>query len=75
MFKDKRKRLRLIALRKDDPEMPSVNFVLWFTFMKIILVKHSKFKKKKCKMYGSKSKRVPGSKMELDPVLKDVKWN
>lgn len=74
MSKDKIKRLRLIALRKDDPE-PSINFVLWFTFMKSILVKHSKLKKKKYKMYGSKSKRVPGSKMKLNPVLKDIKWN
>jgi hypothetical protein len=38
--------------------------------MKSILNKHSKLGKEKYKIYGSSIKGVPGSKMELNPLLK-----
>jgi hypothetical protein len=50
--------------------LPSINFVLWFTFIKSILVKHSKLRKGK--MYGSYIKEETGSGMELNPVFKEM---
>ena len=45
--KAKVKRIRLIALTKEVSKKPSIDFVLWFTLMKSILIKHSKLRKKK----------------------------
>ena len=38
---------RLIALTKEVSEKPSLDFVLWFTLMRNILVKHSQLRKEK----------------------------
>ena len=40
--------------------------------MKSILIKHSKLKKKKYKMYGSKNKGAAGSRMEPKPMFKEI---
>jgi hypothetical protein len=38
-------------------------------------MKRSKLRKEKYKTYGLNIKGAPGSKMELNPVLKDIKLN
>ena len=38
------KRFRSIALTKEVSEKPSIDFVLWFTLMKRVLIKHSKLR-------------------------------
>jgi hypothetical protein len=44
---------------------------LWFILMRSVLIKCSKFrKKKKIPIYGSSIKWVPGSVMELNPMFK-----
>jgi hypothetical protein len=53
-------------------EKPSIGFVLQFTLMKNVLIKHSKHRKKKYKMYGSSNKRAPGSTKELYPMFADI---
>ena len=63
------KRFWLIALTKEVSEKPSIDFVLWFTFMTSVLIKHSKLRKEKYKIYGSSIKGVPGSEMEQDVVF------
>jgi hypothetical protein len=63
------KRFWLIALTKEVSEKPSIDFVLWFTFMTSVLIKHSKLRKEKHKMYGLSNKRAPGSALELNLVL------
>ena len=67
--KAKVKNFRLIAITKKVSKKPSLDFVLWFTLMKSVLIKHSKLRKEKYKMYGSKSKGAPGSVMELNPIV------
>jgi len=42
-------RFMLIALTKEVSEKPSIDFVLWFSLMKRVLIKHSKLKKGKYK--------------------------
>jgi hypothetical protein len=69
------KKFRLIALTKEVSEKPSTDFVLWYTPMKNILIKHSMLRKEKYKFYDSSKKEAPGSEMELNPVFKDIKWN
>ena len=69
------KRLRLIALTKEVSETPFIAFVLLLSVMKSISNKCSKLRKKKYKIYVLSIKRAPGSKMELIPVLKDIKLN
>jgi hypothetical protein len=49
-----------------------MDFVIWLSFMKNILNKHSKLRKEKYKIYGSNTKGAPGSEMELSPVLKEI---
>jgi hypothetical protein len=44
------KRVKLIALTKEVSKQFSLESVLWFGFMKIILMKHSKLNKKNYKM-------------------------
>ena len=68
------KKLRLIASTKEVLEMPNTDLVLWFTFMNTVLIKHSKLRKKKYKMYGSSIKRAPESTMKLNSVFKNIKW-
>ena len=48
------KRLRLIALSKEVSKKPSRDFVFWLSLMKRCLNKHSKLRKEKYKIYGSK---------------------
>jgi hypothetical protein len=62
------KRFPLIALEKEVSKKPSLEFIPWLTFMMSILIKHSKLRKEKYKMYSSNG-------MELNPVFKDLKWN
>jgi hypothetical protein len=53
---------------------PSIDFILWFTLIKSILIKHSKVTKKRYKMYrSSNNKRAAGSEMELNPVFKAIR--
>jgi hypothetical protein len=70
--KSKVKRVRLIALTKEVSKKPSRDFVFLFWLIKNILIKHSKLRKKKYKMYGSKNKGAPGSRVELNPVFKEI---
>jgi hypothetical protein len=76
--KAKMKRIRLISLTKEVSEKPSMDFLLWFTVMKRVLIKCSKLKKKKCKMYGSSIKEAPGNARELNLVFMEInrlrKW-
>ena len=67
------KKYRLIALTKKVSKQPSTDFVLWFILMKNILIKHSKLRKEKYKLYASSIKGAPGSKMELNPMFKEIK--
>ena len=51
---DKVKRFRLIALTKEVSKQPGINSVVWllkFTLMKSILMKRSKRRKEKHKIY------------------------
>lgn len=52
------KKFRLIALTKEILKHASINTDRWFTLMKSVLIKHTKLRKEKYKMYGS---RVKGS--------------
>jgi hypothetical protein len=63
------KRFILIELTKEVSKKPSIDFVLWFALMKSVLIKHSKLRKEKYKIYGSKSEEAPGRGMDLNPVL------
>jgi len=69
------KRLRLIKLTKEASETPIIDFVLWLSLMKSILMRKGKLKKEKYKIYGLSIKGTPGSKMELNPVFNDIKLN
>ena len=66
------KKFILIALTKEVSRKPNRDFVLWLSLMKNILMRHSRLKKEKYKMYGSSNKRAPGSEMELNPVFKEI---
>ena len=68
------KRFRLIALTKEISKQPSIDSVLSFT-LKSVLIKCSKLRKEKYKMYGSKIKGTSGSGIEVNPVFKDVNCN
>ena len=70
--KTKVKRFRLIALAKDISKQPKIDSVLWFTLMKSILIKHSKLRKEKYKIYGSKIKGALESGMELNIVFREI---
>jgi hypothetical protein len=50
------KRFRLIVLKREFFKKPSLDFILWYRLTKNILIKHSKHKNKKYKMYGSRNK-------------------
>jgi hypothetical protein len=68
-------RFRLIALIREVSEPPIIDFVLWLSLTKNILNKLRKLRKGKSKLHGLNIKGVPGSKMELNPVFKDIKFN
>jgi hypothetical protein len=55
---------KLITLAKELSK-PSLDSVLWFTLTRIVLIKQSKLRKEKYKMYSSSNKVAPGSRMEL----------
>jgi hypothetical protein len=61
------------AMTKEVSKKPSIDSVLWFMLMKSILMKCSKVRKEKYKMYASTIKRAPRNRMELNSVLKDIK--
>ena len=61
--KSKLKRIILITLTTEVSKKLSIDFVLWLTLMKNILIKCSQLRKEKYKMYGSKSKETPGSRI------------
>jgi hypothetical protein len=65
------KRFKLIVLTKKFSNNLQLDSVLWSTFMKNILMKDSKHRKEKYKMYGSSKKRKPGSVMELNIVFEE----
>jgi hypothetical protein len=67
--------LKLIALTKEVSETPIIDFVLWFNLLKNILNKCSKSRKEKYKICGSSIKGAPGSKMEMNPVFRDITLN
>ena len=66
------KRFTLIALTKEVSKNSSIDFVLWYTLTKSVLTKCSKFRKEKCKMYGSIIKGSPGGAMQLNTVFKKI---
>ena len=71
----KLERFRLTALIKEISKHPDTNFVLQllkFTLMKNILMTRSKLRKEKFKIYGSKNKGPPGSRMELKPAFREI---
>ena len=59
-------------MSKEVSEKPSIDFALWLTLMKRILIKHSKLKKEKYEICGSNIKGTPGSRMELNPVCEVI---
>jgi hypothetical protein len=69
----KAKRLRLIALTKEVSERPIIDFAFWLSLMKSILNNHNKLRKENFKIKGLSIRGAPGSEMELNPVLRDIK--
>ena len=66
----------LIALEKEVSKQAGVNSIVWlltFTFMKSILMKRSKLRKEKYRVYGSSIKRTAEREMELNPMFIDIK--
>ena len=63
----KMKKFKSIALAKEISKQSIIDSVLWFTLMK-----HSKLRKEKYKMYGLRIKAASGSGMELNPVFKEI---
>jgi hypothetical protein len=62
-------------LTEDISKQPSRNFVLWLSLNKCILNRHSKFRKEKCKIYGSSINREPGREMELNLCSRQYQIN
>lgn len=75
VFEDKVKRCRLIALTKEISRQFSLDSVLCLTDKKSLLIKRSKLRKEKYKVYGSKIKRAPGNGMKLNPVFRKLNRN
>ena len=70
--KAKAKGFRLIVLKKEVLKQPSINCamqLLKFNLMESVLMKRSKLRKEKYKIYGSSIKGAPGSGIELDPIF------
>jgi hypothetical protein len=70
--KSKLKRIILITLTTEVSKKLSIDFVLWLTLMKNILIKCSKLRKENYKMLGSSNQGTPGSEMERNPVFKEI---
>jgi hypothetical protein len=47
---------KLHALTKEVSNQPSLDFILWFTLMRSILIKCNKLRKENSKMYGASIK-------------------
>lgn len=54
---------------KDVSKKPSRDFVLWLGLMESILIKHSKVRKEKYKIYDLSIKGAPGSRIQLSPMF------
>ena len=65
-------RVQLITLTKEVSKEPSLDSVVWFSLVKNILIKCSKLKKKKFKIYGSSNKGALGSRMELNLMFYEI---
>lgn len=63
------KRFRLITLTMEVSKKPSFNFAL---LIASILIKHSKLRVKKLQNIWFKYSRVPGGRMELNPIFKEI---
>jgi hypothetical protein len=68
------KRFRLIVLKRKVSKQSGINSVVWLlklTLMKSILMKRSKLKKEKYKIYGSRVqlKGAPESRLEMNPMF------
>ena len=59
-------------MTKAVSKQPSLDYVVWFMLIKSILIKCSKFRKEKHKLYGSKCKGAAGGRMELNPLFKET---
>lgn len=71
--KKRLKKFIFMALTKEISENPRRNFVLWLSFMKRILKKHSKLTTEKYKIYSLSVKKEPGNEMEMSSVFKHIK--
>jgi hypothetical protein len=64
-----------ICFDKGSLKQPGINSVVWllkFTLMKSVFMKSSELRKENTKMYGTKNKEAPGSRLELNPLLKEI---
>ena len=68
------KRFKLITLTKEISKQPSLDAISRSP-LRNMLIKHSKLRKEKYKIHGSKIKGTPGREIRLNPVFKDIKWN
>lgn len=66
------KRFRLVALRKEVSKNPSIDFTLWLTLLKSILMRHNKPRKGKYTIYHSNNKEALESKMEMNHMFKEI---
>jgi hypothetical protein len=57
---------------KEITKQSSIDPVWLFTLMKSILIKCHKLRKEKYKIYDQRVNDVPGSRMELNPVFKEI---
>jgi hypothetical protein len=67
------KRFRLVVLTKKVSKQPGINYsmlLLKFTVTKNVLMKRSKLRKEKYKIYSNKG--APAHEMELNPMLKYI---
>jgi hypothetical protein len=63
------KRFILIALTEEVSKRPSRDLVLWLSLVRSILKKYSRIRKENYKIYGLNIKKVPGSRMEPNPIF------
>ena len=71
----KEKRFILIALAKEVSKNRKREVVFWISSLSSVLNRHSKIRREKYKIYGLSIKGAPTSKMEMNPVYKDSKFN
>jgi hypothetical protein len=74
LLEAKMKRFILIALKKKASKQSGINFVCLFKFtlMRNVLIKRSKLRKEKYKIYGSSIKGASRSRMELNPMFQEL---